>query len=463
MTYSRSSIANIETGLQHVSRAFWEKIEVLLGTAGELLRGYHSAEALQRAHHHHSAGAQALSNAHTYATRSVVACPDERHAPELHGAFVASADSEPPTASDDPVIVSVVIEGETRTMRISRRALLQAAQGATAAMALPNAGLGSALPDAVRAAVLVTDLFEGTGSAARLPQVQQQVSRVHLAYQRADYDEAAASVPALMHAISRLSNDVGHDGRQHIATTIAFAHLAVSKLALKFGDAQLAWLAADRAQSWAAQTRIAALNQVVLVAIGSALLALPDRGHDAAALAERALRTTTRQGRDPAGISAIGALHLLAAGVATRFDDHSSARQHLNAAGAMADSLGGDRNEMWTAFGPTNVLIHQVSLAAKIEPEQAIALGERLDTTRLQPALASRRSQVHLDLATAFAHRPDRDPSAVLHLLQVEKLAPQLLMIHPPTRSLIHRLLTRERTAATPGLRALASRVGLAA
>ena len=47
MTYSRSSIANIETGLQHVSRAFWEKIEVLLGTAGELLRGYDSAEALQ--------------------------------------------------------------------------------------------------------------------------------------------------------------------------------------------------------------------------------------------------------------------------------------------------------------------------------------------------------------------------------------------------------------------------------
>ena len=48
--YSRSSIANIEIGLQHVNRAFWEAVDPLLGAAGELLRGYDAAEALQRRH-----------------------------------------------------------------------------------------------------------------------------------------------------------------------------------------------------------------------------------------------------------------------------------------------------------------------------------------------------------------------------------------------------------------------------
>lgn len=50
LTYSRSSIANIETGLQHVNRTFWEAVDARLGGDGELLRGYDAAEALQRAH-----------------------------------------------------------------------------------------------------------------------------------------------------------------------------------------------------------------------------------------------------------------------------------------------------------------------------------------------------------------------------------------------------------------------------
>lgn len=48
--YSRSSIANIEVGLQHVDRSFWEKADEILGAGGELVQGYDRAEALQRHH-----------------------------------------------------------------------------------------------------------------------------------------------------------------------------------------------------------------------------------------------------------------------------------------------------------------------------------------------------------------------------------------------------------------------------
>lgn len=48
--YSRSSIASIETGLQHVNRNFWETVDALLGANGELLGAYDHAGAFQRAH-----------------------------------------------------------------------------------------------------------------------------------------------------------------------------------------------------------------------------------------------------------------------------------------------------------------------------------------------------------------------------------------------------------------------------
>ncbi|BCJ55878.1 hypothetical protein Asp14428_73530 [Actinoplanes sp. NBRC 14428] len=59
-TYSRSSIANIEIGLQHVDRSFWEKADQLLEAGGELVRDYDAAEALQR-HHQRPAAAVSIS------------------------------------------------------------------------------------------------------------------------------------------------------------------------------------------------------------------------------------------------------------------------------------------------------------------------------------------------------------------------------------------------------------------
>ena len=49
-TFSRSSVANIEIGRQHVDRAFWEKADAQVGAGGELVRGYDGVEALHRAH-----------------------------------------------------------------------------------------------------------------------------------------------------------------------------------------------------------------------------------------------------------------------------------------------------------------------------------------------------------------------------------------------------------------------------
>lgn len=353
----------------------------------------------------------------------------------------------PPTTGSSPDTLSPLVADE----------LLSAVPPAVDSVEQPR------LPDVIRKAILTAGPGDDGRAETSLAQLRSLADHAHLTYQQADYRRALAAVPGLMAATSTTPIESRGQTRQ-AAMVSAEAHLAVSKLALKFGDAQLAWIAGERARCHAIVAGVPALRILALFSIGCAVLALPDRRHEAPDLVEHALSgSTTSRLRGPADVSAAGAVTLLAAIVAARHNNHRQAAAYLRNAGALAERLGGDRNDLWTAFGPTNVLIHRVGITATTDPDAAIALGERLDTSRLHAALVSRRSQVHLDLATAFSHRPRGDASAVLHLLQAEQLAPQLFRIHPPAQALIRRLLGRERRALTPGLRDLAARAGVVA
>jgi hypothetical protein len=107
-------------------------------------------------------------------------------------------------------------------------------------------------------------------------------------------------------------------------------------------------------------------------------------------------------------------------------------------------------------------MIHQVGIAVELQrPELAIQIGDQLDTSQMPAALVSRRAQVHLDLASAYAQTVGGDSPAVLHLLEVERIAPQVVSVNQTSRTLLGQLVERERRSATPGLRALACRAGV--
>lgn len=401
--YGRSTVANVEVGRQRVPRQFWLRCDDILATGGQLTAAF---DQMQQA-----------PTALSYTQGS-------------------------PAAISEDWLVSR--HGPAEKVNVIQRHR-------------------SLLSDAVRVVVLAAGHHDPP-SGVSLARLRIAVARAHRCYQRAEYDRAAALVPELMTGTASLTA-VGPPGdHRQVAAAACAAHLAVAKLALKLGDAELGWVAADRAHGRALDAGDAALRAVALFAVGCALMAVPGRDRDAADLVEVALERARKYPlRTPAEVSAVGALTLLAALIADRHNDGARTRSHSHAADGLADRLGGDRNDLWTGFGPTNVLIHRVGISARTDPHQAIALGERIDTTRLRPALLSRRSQVHLDLAVGLAQQAGGDASAVLHLLQVEHLAPQLVHVHPPVRALIARLLGRERRAATPGLRALADRAGLAA
>jgi hypothetical protein len=122
--------------------------------------------------------------------------------------------------------------------------------------------------------------------------------------------------------------------------------------------------------------------------------------------------------------------------------------------------LGDDGNHAWTAFGPTNVAIHRVSVAAELgDPAGALAAAGDVDIDRLPSGLYSRRAQIHLDLAWAQSQRK-RDAEATLHLLEAERTAPESIRYNVMARETLREMLSRQRKQPSRTLTDLAARAG---
>ena len=114
------------------------------------------------------------------------------------------------------------------------------------------------------------------------------------------------------------------------------------------------------------------------------------------------------------------------------------------------------------SYGPTNIAIHELAVHVALgDSRTTLQLGENIDTDALPTVLLGRRSQVHLELGWASVGQGD-DSLAVLHLFEAERVAQQTVSRSSTARALLSTLLTCERKGATPGLRALADRAGVA-
>lgn len=80
---------------------------------------------------------------------------------------------------------------------------------------------------------------------------------------------------------------------------------------------------------------------------------------------------------DPERLSVLGALHLADALAAASDFDRAATTRSLAAAGHVAERIGTERNDHWTAFGFTNVRIHEISAAVAFgDADTAVETGE---------------------------------------------------------------------------------------
>ena len=161
--------------------------------------------------------------------------------------------------------------------------------------------------------------------------------------------------------------------------------------------------------------------------------------------------------------SVAGALWLIAAVAAARRIDAAAAKERLDRAQRLADCLGEDGNHRWTAFGPTNVAIHRVSVAVELgDAPAALAVAQAVDFDRPPEGLRSRRVQVQVDIAWAQAQRRRGAAEALVALLEVERAAPQVTRRNAVARDTIRQLLARARGASGAAVRGLAHGAGVA-
>jgi transcriptional regulator with XRE-family HTH domain len=282
----------------------------------------------------------------------------------------------------------------------------------------PQASQYTAAKDIERAMMTYDALESVIGAdspedAADFARLQLGVERVNRAYQAARYDEAGRMLPALIQRIEATARTCPRQDATAAEAIRAQVYQATAMVLSRVGETGLAWTAADRAVT-AAEHAGAGL----LAAVSAFRLAhvFTRRKHTAQArdLVTSAASALQRSGthRDPERMSVLGGLHLAGALAAAAEFDRAAANRSLAAAQRVAEGLGADRNDHWTAFGPTNVRItrsrrlwHSVTQLWPLKP----ARRSTCSTFRLGwPAAAARSAWISLAAtpSSATTRRP---------------------------------------------------------
>jgi hypothetical protein len=302
----------------------------------------------------------------------------------------------------------------------------------------------------------------GDGPTRDLPSLRRNVDQANRLYQAAHYEEAGLLCSRLIGEAQPATRELSGDDRRGAFGVLAETYHITAKTLTKVGETELAWIAAERSPPGRA------IGGASAAAGGQRLSPrprLPPGRSGRADCRRRDDRRTSlgarpgdRQSRAPVGMGRAAP---------DRVDRRrpprrpGAVRQLLGEAWTTADRLGQERNDLWTAFGPTNVALHEVSTAVELgDPGEVVRKGEALDPARFPPGLLGRRAQVFIDLARGYTQQ-HKDGAAVNMLLEAEQLAPEAVRYQVMVKEMLCELLRREHRASTPQLRPLAVRVGI--
>ncbi|MCG0288059.1 helix-turn-helix domain-containing protein [Streptomyces sp. PSAA01] len=267
------------------------------------------------------------------------------------------------------------------------------------------------------------------------------------------YDALARGLPSRI-ALAQALGAEGHP--RQAATPVADLYTVATRLCIKLGEDGLAAVTADRALT-------AALGGADALTVAEAHRMVSSawrrQGHyaratDVAVTAAQQLagdRTTDMAER----LSVQGNLYATAAYTAAKQGDRHTAQALITEAQATAGRLGHDELLRGTIFGPSQVLLHQISISYLLgDAGQAIEHARRIDTAALPTS--ERQARYWIDVARAFDQwgKPDRCYRA---LLAAERAAPQEVR-RGSVRTMAAGLMRHDR--ALPGVRTFAQRVG---
>jgi len=305
----------------------------------------------------------------------------------------------------------------------------------------------------------ITPLLSGPAADAppRLDTLRRDVEEVWDAYQESRYGFATRRLPLLIADAQVAAREYDGDQRQRAKALLAMTHQGAAMVLTKLGEADLAWIAADRGLAAAQESGDELIIGSLFRSVTHSLLST-GRFKAAVQLTQDA-GTYIRPDLDtapPKVLSVYGTLFLAGSIAAARAEDRSTTRDFLREADEAARRLGRDANHVWTAFGPTNVAIHRVATAAELGDLQvALDLGPTIDTS---PLPVERRVRHAIEVARAYSAR-NRIDDALALLLDAEQLAPEQVRHHFLSRQLVLSWVRQQRGRPSYQMSELARRL----
>ncbi|GIJ38563.1 helix-turn-helix domain-containing protein [Micromonospora andamanensis] len=270
--------------------------------------------------------------------------------------------------------------------------------------------------DAVRAAL--ASYHDRPRRTVTAQQASQQVAHAWMSYQHARYPQLLDSLPGLL--------DTTHGTRSLLVST----YRITAAVLIKLDHPHLAWLAADRAVSTAADGPT--LTATATITVAQALRAL---GHHHLAL------STALTAADIADDPAVRATLYLQAGLAAAGSgDRRNAHDLLDHAAALADKHIGDTDPHHTGCGPAAVQSARALAAHHLgDTTEAIHRHEHLIRSDGWRRLPPEHRAAHL-VDAARAHLDTGDPAqAGQTLLHADRIAPAEVRSRPAARTLLAR------------------------
>ncbi|MFD9125852.1 helix-turn-helix domain-containing protein [Kitasatospora sp. NPDC059571] len=277
------------------------------------------------------------------------------------------------------------------------------------------------------------------------------------AYQDARYARATRLIPGILEEAQRAVRTHEGDEQLQAKALLAMAYQGAAMVLTKIGEADLAWMAADRGLAAAQGSGDHVVIGSLFRSVSHCLLAngRPEAAKELIADSTGYLKSGLASA-SPTYLSIYGTLFLVGSMAAARLDDRSAVREFLTEADQVAQRLGHDANHMWTAFGPTNVAIHRVSTAMELGDVQVAAdLGPRVDPSMLP---LERRVRHTLELARAYSAQ-NRTDEALALVLDAEELAPEQVRYHLISRRLVTAWVRQQRGKPSHQLASIAQRL----
>ncbi|MGH3753180.1 MAG: helix-turn-helix domain-containing protein [Pseudonocardiaceae bacterium] len=326
----------------------------------------------------------------------------------------------------------------------------------------------SAIRAAVQSYQAVSRVFVPTGSDVAEPpdldRLAQQVVYAWTAFQNGHWPVLGQVLPRLLItgqlAVAAYLGADEPARRARMLLSQAYQVTASTLWKLKEGD--LAWLAAERGLVLAEETGDSLLISDAARRVTQGLMVMAH--YDQALELVRADIDRLEPGRgsgSAALLSLYGMLFLMGAVVAARANNPAVARDLLEEGHGVARQLGYDGNECFTAFGPTNVHLHQVAVLLDLgDGAGAVQAAHHVTPEGLNRLPKERRANYYLDLTRGLSLAGRRD-EAIATLLTADRLFPEEIRCRPIALDLLDELRRGASGTRALELEQLAGRVGL--